>query len=876
MRALRRAALVAAFFLSALPVALAQPAGWEYPSATSYTASASDNGKCLASDDLANGAASITVQLPAAASISAGWSMCFREAQGRGIIINAPLGAYILAGQKTLTSLTLPSNTNYETAELSFDGTNFQLLGATSATALANGLTGAAGASNWTYLYDTGYSATAADNGHTLSTADTNGPATIVLPSTSLLPTGWRLSVYQDGNAATIETNAVSGGAILTQDGRSLTSYSIPGIPHALIRMQFDGANFRLLGDPGTLTVDVTRYGAAGDGVTDDTAAIDAILANGTGPIRLYFPGTSACYRISAALVAPTVTVNGHPVKRSVYFVGDGPERTQILQTNSAADGIDLSFGASQPGNAGLWSGGGVRGMTIAAGSSCYAPGAVPSTIQSTGIAIDVQNGNNAVHVHNVYWKGFSIGLNLDQTWQGYFDHLWGYGQSVGIQIGCDPAFGQGAGNHFSHILLTNDSFDPGASATALGVKQCSGGDYFGHVELDGFLNGFQAHPGAGQLIEGDSLADVIADTSLGDGMVFDGDDGVIGATRIANSWSGFNNGAGLVIKGVTGNVSGISITGSHFRENGLAGIDDEINADLVVTGSDITGNERGVFTLATAGAGCQAGDILTVQGGTQAAGNSQTTLYVSNVLAGGAVAANGFAVNSAGFYTAAPTGTVSVTGGHCTSEPTFLIADPDQFSPGIAIASGVSDWSFVGNFFGNFATSSLSQASDIAIAAGASTGTWRGNTTSILPPNSGLAYVQNRSTAHINWDEALYASTGGAAQAGGATFYLGPAGAVNGGSAGQGAFVTGGGVLAEMECGTAQTPGAGQTYAFQPFVSGVGPVGTAQSIANGSYNTGDIPQAYTLADGQGLAIVGTYSAGAATSTATCRLGIAH
>lgn len=625
--------------------------------------------------------------------------------------------------------------------------------------------------------------------------------------------------------------------------------------------------------------INVLQHGAKGDGTTDDTAAIQAILNTGTGPIEVYLPGTSACYKISAALSVPNVTVNGFTGKRSVYFVGDGTEHTEILQTSATADAIDLSFGATPPGGQGLWSGGGVHGMTIAAGPSCLAPGINPATVNSTGTAINIQNGNNAIHVSDVFWKGFGTGINLDQTWQGYFDHLWGYGDSIGIQIGCNSAFGQGAGNHFSHILLSNDSFNPSISSTALGIKQCSGGDYFSQVELDGFYNGVMVQPGSGELVEGDSLNDIIVDSSLSDGAVLNGNSGSIGATRIANSWFGFNNGAGLVIKGVTGSgtgVNGVSIVGSHFRENGLAGIDDQINAELVVTGSDFTGNERGEFSLASAGVGCQPGDLLTLQGGTQPSGNNPTTLSVGYTLTGGALPSNGFSVNSAGFYSSSPTGTVSVTGGHCTTEPTFLITDPDQYNPGVHISSGVSGWSFVGNFFGNFATNSLSQASDIAIDPGASTGTYRGNTTAILPPNDGLAYVQNQSTAHINWDDLLPASTGGTGQAAGATFYLGPGGVVNSGSPGQGGFLAPPGVLTEMLCGTAQTPGASQTYTFQPYVTGVGSVGSARAITNGNNSTGDVPQAYQLADGQGLEIQGIYSSGAATSTASCRIGIAH
>lgn len=274
------AAFAAAFFVSALPAAHAQPTSWEYPTGTSYAAGASDSGKGLASDNLAGGAASITVALPATASIANGWSMTFREGGDHGIILNAPVGSYILAGQKTLTSLTIPSDDNYETAEVSFDGTNFQLTSVTQATALANGLTGAAGASNWTYLFSAGYSATPADNGHVLSSADTGAATTVTLPSTPLLPTGWSVSLAQDGgHAITAQVNGVSGGEIVTPDGRQVASYA-PGTGQATVRLQFDGANFRVSADTSLYRApNLLNFGAKADGSKDVAAALDAAVA---------------------------------------------------------------------------------------------------------------------------------------------------------------------------------------------------------------------------------------------------------------------------------------------------------------------------------------------------------------------------------------------------------------------------------------------------------------------------------------------------------------------------------------------------------------------------------------------------------------------
>lgn len=302
-----RAALVTAFFALALPTLPARAAaGWEFPAVAAYTAGAADNGMDLGADDAPG--ASITVTLPNPAAVGNGWEMGFGTGQGRGVIVDAPVGSYILAGQKTLTSLSLPSQTNYEFASLTSDGSNFRLVSATRQTALANGLEGAAGGSTWTYLFSSGYSATVADNGHTLYSGTAGGATTITLPSTSLIPTGWTIGVYQDGGSTvTLQTNGVSGGDVIALDGRSLTAYALPAIPRAYVSVSFDGANFRLLQEPGPILYNVLSYGAKCNGTTDDSAAFQAALnaANAAGGGKVYTPDGGNC-AIAASLTLPS------------------------------------------------------------------------------------------------------------------------------------------------------------------------------------------------------------------------------------------------------------------------------------------------------------------------------------------------------------------------------------------------------------------------------------------------------------------------------------------------------------------------------------------------------------------------------------------
>lgn len=237
--------LVTLLLIAPIKAGLCQTSGWEFPTTSTYTASSTDNGKILSSDNVPG--ASITVTLPNPATVGAGWIMGFRNAGGHGIITNSPVSIYILSGQKTLTSYSSPSNTNYEYFVLQSDGTNFQLISTTDATALFNGVSTAAG--SWIYLYTTGYASSLADNGFNFSSAFAGGPVVITLPSTGNLPNGWGIGLWSDGgNSITLQKNTISGGNLVNAQGQSVSSYVISAAPvSSYVVLSFDGANFKVV-----------------------------------------------------------------------------------------------------------------------------------------------------------------------------------------------------------------------------------------------------------------------------------------------------------------------------------------------------------------------------------------------------------------------------------------------------------------------------------------------------------------------------------------------------------------------------------------------------------------------------------------------------
>jgi hypothetical protein len=310
-RFLRSLVLLATFLIG---TAHAQTAGWFFPSVSSYTASGTDNGKILSTDNVPG--STITVTLPNPATVGAGWIMGFSEANGRGVILNTPGAVRILAGQKQFASFSTPTNTNYEYLTLQSDGTNFRLTSATPATALFNGLVGASGGQSWNFITSTGYSATITDNGTTISSALLSGPATVTLPSISTIPNGWTVSLYasQGGNTITVQPNGVSGGTLYNPFGVPVSNYIVGGVDVASV--SFDGGNFRMKRAVGTtdsqlapIVVDSGTYTATTQpGLSAQTIYNQAIM-NG---IPTLFQGYDAIRGVASAPALSTVnTITG-------------------------------------------------------------------------------------------------------------------------------------------------------------------------------------------------------------------------------------------------------------------------------------------------------------------------------------------------------------------------------------------------------------------------------------------------------------------------------------------------------------------------------------------------------------------------------------
>ena len=101
------------------------------------------------------------------------------------------------------------------------------------------------------------------------------------------------------------------------------------------------GATQRTALDKFRDVVSVKDFGAVGDGVTDDTAAINAAIAvckGGAGKQTLYFPAGTYAF-------SETVSGFGLYVNAAMKIVGDGPTRTILKNTSATGAGLRCASG---------------------------------------------------------------------------------------------------------------------------------------------------------------------------------------------------------------------------------------------------------------------------------------------------------------------------------------------------------------------------------------------------------------------------------------------------------------------------------------------------------------------------------------------------
>ena len=315
---------------------------WIFPTAGSYTAAAIDDGINISSYNAPG--PSMTVTLPAVASLNPGWAIGFATDNGKGMTVTAPSGA-ILAGGKSLASITLGAG-NYEYLQLQSDGNNFRVVSATRNTRLINGFDPPPWPSNWLYPSTPGYAVTLGDNGNILSSYNTASGLAVTLPATTTLPTGWSMGFATDnGKSLSIQVNATSGGHIVWPgSGGAATMLALANTSqgaYEFVVLQYDGGgNFRVVDATPATAQAIGMIGAGG--ITrwsfPSVSAYAATVADNGGVVSSY----NSPLAYLAATLPPTSTIR---VGWIMGFATDNGKALAVQVNGGAGEKILLPAG---------------------------------------------------------------------------------------------------------------------------------------------------------------------------------------------------------------------------------------------------------------------------------------------------------------------------------------------------------------------------------------------------------------------------------------------------------------------------------------------------------------------------------------------------
>lgn len=300
-------------------------------------------------------------------------------------------------------------------------------------------------------------------------------------------------------------------------------------------------------------------YGAIGDGVTDDTSAIQAAIraAEALGGGHVFFP--RGAYRITGNLtvLGQYVTLVGEHRKSAVLFI-DHPSNDLLTligwDNNIRSLGFD-SVGVRTAGtHVNLY---GVRSII----EDFYVNGDYIG-IHMTGTSSKILNGVMTTGKA----EGTRILVDGGDTSQ-LID-----GVTIGAQDGPKPAFGIRVVNSAALIIDNTNVLTAGICLALL--------------------------PGPGQGVHSLYASNCFFDSSGTGIMAVSSNDGHISRCRFIGCWTGGHTGNGVDLrKDGTGDCTGIHFVEHHSLNNGLSGFSIGTGVtDFSLNGGEVAGNDNGVW----------------------------------------------------------------------------------------------------------------------------------------------------------------------------------------------------------------------------------------------------------------------------------------
>jgi hypothetical protein len=225
----------------------------------------------------------------------------------------------------------------------------------------------------------------------------------------------------------------------------------------------------QVVAGPQTTVLDVTRYGIVGDNITDNTAALQALINSAADGTTFYFP--QGAYKVSA-------TIDFSRLK-SFSIIGDlassgGSINGSTIFGSFAAPLLKADYGSG----AGTFhiSNINLRSSINAGGVGLYARNAALSSIQNVQV-----HGNKGIYLENpfkVVLRSVNIGGSTSVSSNAGLVIHGGYGCTLesgdfmgcyeGVMAGATSAFAIFASRFESNVIGMNLGVNPNGSASAL------------------------------------------------------------------------------------------------------------------------------------------------------------------------------------------------------------------------------------------------------------------------------------------------------------------------------------------------------------------------------------------------------------------------
>jgi len=383
------------------------------------------------------------------------------------------------------------------------------------------------------------------------------------------------ISRYYDAQGNRITNLADPADAQDAVNNRSMRAYvdaAIAGVVGGFgWFLQFgSGAVYRTFQDKMRDTVSVKDFGAIGDGVKDDTAALKAAI-NALNPGgRLLIPAGKYLHNAELRITG-----------KIVYLVGDGKGVTTLINVNENANGIVYDLNYSQ--------GGGVRGISITARSTQ----SDDQSHGSYGTGLTVINSNDNFLCDDFEVLRYDNGIDVRNCYQPYFTNfriMWfaGWGIRLAPYTGSPgEAAGNGAQFHVGKIGNTGYTGPVGDSVGIL--VQYGSGEFFSDIDVQRTGYAVIFKPTATSWVRHIWMDNVLGDTSVADGWMIDQTlGGDLRDLLLQNCWSSYSGNAGLVIKG---NPSDINWKNGTIRDNGTFGVQISGGSFIQFQGATINNN---------------------------------------------------------------------------------------------------------------------------------------------------------------------------------------------------------------------------------------------------------------------------------------------